>query len=38
VEKNLKDLTSHAADVHAYAALVEEQITNKESEVYQQEP
>jgi phage terminase large subunit len=35
-EKPLHDFTSHAGDVHGYAALVEEQMTNDEPKVYQQ--
>lgn len=35
-EKPLHDFTSHAADVHGYAALVEERMTNEEPVIYKQ--
>ena len=36
IEKPYHDWTSHPADVHRYAAIVEEQMTNEEPAVYKQ--
>ena len=37
-DKPYHDWTSHPADVHRYAAIVEEQMTNEEVKVYKQKP